>query len=624
MPDEVENQSTTTPEDTHEELAPVDDAVIGRALRWSGFFLVIGLLGAAIAFYVITRKPAAPPPKVTTLTAPAAVSSGEAAIPAVKFTDITAAAGIDFVHNTGAYGAKLLPETMGGGVGFFDYDNDGDEDLLFINGTYWPGHVPEGKQPTTMALYRNEGGGTFTNVTTGSGLDVPLYGMGLAIGDYDNDGLRDVFVTAVGSNRLFRNEGGGRFRDTTAESGAGGASEAWSTSAAWLDCDNDGRLDLFVCNYVRWSEEIDREVGYTLVGVGRAYGPPMNFQGAFPSLFHNEGNGRFTDVSEKAGLQIKNPSSGVPVAKSLGISPVDIDADGWIDLIVANDTTQNFVFHNKRDGTFEEVGALAGVAFDSYGNTRGAMGIDTAYYRNDAALGVAIGNFANEMTALYVSQPQPMTFADEAIAEGIGPSSRLFLKFGVLFLDYDLDGWIDLLSTNGHLEEEIGKVQASQRYAQPSQLFWNAWSTKKRAFVPVGAEKAGPDLFKPIVGRGSAFGDIDNDGDLDLVLTQAGGPPLLLRNDQSLGHHWMRIKVVGRTSNRDAIGAVVKLHTGDQVRQQQVMPTRSYLSQSALPLTFGLGKNASIDKVEVVWPGGAIQTMKSPEAHTLTTVEQSP
>jgi hypothetical protein len=447
-----------------------------------------------------------------------------------------------------------------------------------------------------MALYRNEGNGRFTEVTDGSGLDTPLYGMGVAIGDYDNDGARDVYVTAVRGNHLFHNEGGGKFRDVTAESGTGGAPDGWSSAAAWVDYDNDGKLDLFVCNYIRWSEEIDREVGYTLVGVGRAYGPPMNFQGAFPSLYHNEGGGHFSDVSAKAGLQVKNSASGVPVGKSLGVAPVDLDGDGWTDLIVANDTVQNFLFHNKRDGTFEEVGGASGIGFDSYGNARGAMGIDTAHFRNDSALGIAIGNFANEMTALYVSQEQPLTFTDEAISEGIGPASRLFLKFGVLFFDYDLDGWLDLFSTNGHLEEEIGKVQKSQQYAQPAQLFWNAWATGRHAFVAVGPDKAGTDLFTPIVGRGSAFADIDNDGDLDLVLTQTGGPPLLLRNDQTTGHHWIRFVPHGTSSNRDGIGAVIRIYIGGGIRQQQVMPTRSYLSQSQLAVSFGLGKENRVEK----------------------------
>jgi hypothetical protein len=616
------NFSAEPPQDPQEEFAPIDDAIIGRAIRWSVFVLVFVGAAGAIAYGVLQRKPAPQPPSITALSAPAAVSVGDVPVPTVKFTDITNAAGIRFIHNTGAYGAKLLPETMGAGVAFFDFDNDADADLLFINGTYWPGHIPEGKSPTTMALYANDGRGNFSDVTAGSGLDVPLYGMGVAIGDYDNDGHSDVYVTGVRGNHLFHNEGGGKFRDVTGDAGVGGAPDGWSSSAAWIDFDRDGRLDLFVCNYVKWSEEIDKEVGYTLVGVGRAYGPPMNFQGAFPRLYHNEGNGRFSDVSSQAGIEIKNPATGVPVAKSLGVSPVDIDRDGWIDLVIANDTVQNFVFHNQRDGTFAEIGALSGVAFDSYGNTRGAMGIDSAYYRNDDTLGVAIGNFANEMTALYVAQPQSLSFADEAIAEGIGPTSRLALKFGVSFIDYDLDGWLDLLSTNGHLEEEITKVQSSQRYAQPAHLFWNGWGSARRAFVPVGEDKAGPDLFKPIVGRGSASADIDGDGDLDVVLTQAGGAPLLLRNDQSTGHHWLRLKLSGRKSNRDAIGALVKVWTGKQYAQQRVNPTRSYLSQSELPLVFGLGKNTKVDRIEIQWSDGAQQTIADPKIDGLTEIQQ--
>ena len=604
-----------------DELAQVDDAVIGRALRWSAVVLALVVAIAAGIFFAIRKKPVRAAQRVTALSAPAK-SEAEAQIPAVRFTDVTTAAGIDFVHNTGAYGAKLLPETMGAGVAIFDYDGDDDQDLLFVNGTWWPGHLPEGKAPTTMALYRNDGRGRFTNITSGSGLDVPLYGMGVAAGDYDSDGRTDLFITAVRGNRLFRNEGGGKFREVTSEAGVGGAPDGWSSGAAWFDYDHDGQLDLFVANYVRWTEEIDARVGYTLVGVGRAYGPPMNFEGAFPTLYHNEGQGRFRDVSESSGIQIKNPATGVPVAKSLGVAPIDLDQDGWLDLVVANDTVQNFVFRNRRDGTFEELGTPSGIAFDSFGNARGAMGIDAAYYRNDETLGIAIGNFANEMTALYVSQGRPFSFTDEAIGEGIGPASRLFLKFGIFFFDYDLDGWLDLLSTNGHLEEEISKVQASQKYAQPAQLFWNTGGREQRAFLPVSAEKAGPDLFKPIVGRGSAFGDMDGDGDLDVVLTQAGGPPLVLRNDQSTGRHWLRLKLIGSKANRDAIGAMVSVRVADQTRRQQVMPTRSYLSQSELPVTIGLGDQATVEQVEINWPGGGKQLIDAPAIDALTTVRQ--
>ena len=603
----------TDVQEPEEELGHVDDAVIGRAFRWS---LVAGVLLAVIAagaIWLAKRKPAARPAKVTSITAPVAAKQAAAEMPAVKFSDITKEAGITFVHNSGAYGDKLLPETMGSGVAFLDFDKDGDQDLLFVNSTSWPW---KGGKATTPALYRNDGKGKFEDVTAGSGLDVPIFGMGAAVGDYDNDGRVDIFMTAVGGNRLFHNEGNGKFRPIT------GMGDAWSSAAAWVDFDNDGDLDLFVGNYVRWSREIDLEVGYKLVGVGRAYGQPMNFEGAFPYFYRNDGDGKFTEIAKQAGLQIKNPATGVPSAKTLGVAPVDLDGDGWIDLIVANDTVQNFVFHNQRNGNFKEIGAVSGIAFDTYGNTRGAMGIDAARYRDDGALGVAIGNFANEMTALYVSQNNPLIFTDEAIPEGIGPASRLLLKFGIFFFDYDLDSRLDVLSANGHLEEEISKIQQSQQYAQPAQLFWNSGAQSGSTFIAVPPDKAGTDLFKRIVGRGSAFADIDGDGDLDVVLTQTGGPPLLLRNDQQLGNHWLRLKLVGKKANRDAIGAWVHVRAGGRTISRQVMPTRSYLSQSELPVTIGLGKLDKVDDIEIVWPGGQRQKVAKAPLGRLTMVEQ--
>ena len=612
------------PPDEHEELVHADDRIIGKAVRWSLFAAAAIAAVALGAILIYKRQPAPPPPHVTELRAPAVPDQPKAEIPAAKFTDITKESGLRFVHNNGAYGDKLLPETMGGGVAFFDSDNDGAVDLLFVNSTWWPGHMPAGKMPTTAALYRNDGKGHFSDVTAGSGLDVSFYGMGVAIGDYDNDGLDDVFITALGGNHLFHNKGNGKFEEATLAAGVGGSTNDWGTCAAWVDYDNDGKLDLFVGNYVKWSKEIDAEVGYKIDGRTRAYGQPNNFEGAFPRLYHNEGAGRFTDVSAQSGVQVKNPATGVPATKSLGVAPVDLDGDGWMDLVVANDTVPNCVFLNQRNGTFREIGAVSGVAFDSFGNARGAMGIDAARYRNDDKLGIAIGNFANEMTALYVAQNAPTNFVDAAITEGIGPASRLLLKFGVFFFDYDLDGWLDLLSANGHLEEEIHKIQASQQYRQPAQLFWNAGGAAARGgFLVAPPEKCGADIFQPIVGRGSAYADIDGDGDLDVVMTQVNGPPLLLRNDQRLGHHWLRLKLVGTKCNRDAIGAWVNVRVGNQTLSRQVMPTRSYLSQSELPVTIGLGKAQSPDAVSVTWPGGASEKVDGVRVDGLTTVVQS-
>ena len=609
--------------DQEDELVHADDSVIGNAARWSLVVLVIAALLIGGTVFILKRKPAPPTPQITKLNAPVVRETPAAEIPTAKFADITKEAGINFIHNNGAYGEKLLPETMGGGVAFFDYDNDGHQDLLLVNSTYWPWHVSADIQPPTLALYRNDGRGLFTDVTKGSGLDVSCYGMGAAIGDYDNDGFDDVFITAVGGNHLFHNDGHGKFREWTRESGVGGSTNDWSSCAAFVDYDNDGKLDLFVGSYVQWSKEIDAEVGYKIDGRTRAYGQPMNFAGAFSHLYHNDGQDHFSDVSAASGLQVKNPATGVPAAKTLGVAPVDVDGDGWIDLILANDTVPNLVFINQRDGTFKEIGAQSGVAFDSYGNTRGAMGIDTARYRGDGKLGIAIGNFANEMTALYVAQNSPTSFSDEAITEGVGPASRLLLKFGVFFFDYDLDGRLDLLTANGHLEEEISKIQKSQKYEQPAQLFWNAGDRSGGCFVAVPPEKAGADLFKPIVGRGSAFADIDGDGDLDVVLTQVGRTPLLLRNDQNLNHHWIRLKLVGTKSNRNAIGAWITVHVNGQALSRQVMPTRSYLSQSELPVTIGLGAVTKFDSVEILWPGGTRQKVDSVQLNQTTIVTET-
>ncbi len=606
----MSQQQTGRPERT------ADDRVVGLAFKWSlAALAVLALLSAGVVWYV--KKEPGP---VRVGLSPVSPERMQAEVPVAQFRDITSEAGIRFIHSNGAYGDKLLPETMGSGVAFLDFDNDGDQDLLFVNGTDWPWKRTT-NTPPTAALYRNDGAGRFDDVTRGSGLDVTVYGTGVAVGDYDSDGNVDVFLTGVGDSRLFHNEGSGKFRDVTGPAGITTRSNDWSTSAAWVDIDNDGDLDLFICNYVQWSREIDMQVDYRLPGIGRAYGPPMKFPGAFPVLYRNDGGGRFTDVSSKAGVQIKNPG-GAPTAKSLAVAPVDVNGDKLIDLVVANDTVQNFLFTNQGGGTFQEIGARSGIAFDVFGQTRGAMGIDAARFRNDHALGIAIGNFANEPNALYVSQEDSLIFADEAIKEGVGQASALLLKFGLFFFDYDLDGRLDVLTANGHLEQEINRIQRSQQYRQPAQLFWNRGGAAGTGFVTVPSEKCGEDLLKPIVGRGSAFGDIDGDGDLDVVMTQVAGPPLLLRNEQKLGHRWLRLKLIGSRTNRDAIGAWVRVRVGNQTLSRQVMPTRSYLSQSELPVTIGLGKAASVDSVEILWPTGYVQKVDKPPLNQVVIVRE--
>lgn len=585
-----------------EELEPGDDAIIGRAFWWS--LTIILLLGGLIAgaLYLLKRPVQTPVSEKKELVLPE-VQRKAYVVPALPFSDITASAGIDFVHENGAHGLKLLPETMGAGCAFFDYDGDGFDDLFLVNGTKWPDQ-PRAENPATLALYRNDGSGKFRDVTAEAGMDHELYGMGVAVGDVDGDGDADVFVTAVGENRLFANNDG-RFEDITARAGVAGDPRAWSTGCGFFDYDNDGDLDLFVCNYVRWSKEIDLANDFQLVGVGRAYGPPTNFEGTHSYLYRNDG-GSFTDVSLSAGIQVRNPATGKPMGKSLAIAPVDYDGDGWIDLIVANDTVQNFTFHNQGDGTFQEVGAAVGLAFDRNGNATGAMGIDTAYYRNDDLLGVAIGNFANEMTSLYVSQDIAGQFADEAIGEGIGPKSRLVLTFGLLFFDADLDGRLDMVQANGHLEEEINQVQVSQHYRQPAQLFWN--TGEGRGFE-LAAEVG--ELGKPIVGRGIACSDIDADGDLDLLLTRVGGPPLLLRNDQTLHHHWIAF-IPRNRAPATARGAIIEIVVGGNKRKQHLVPTRGYLSHSTGLVTFGLGEEAEIESARIIWPDGESQDLGRP------------
>lgn len=593
------------------------EAAIRRAFRRS--LVVIGLLlmGAALV-YLLTRQPGQPAPVVDAEIAPppaAATPAGEP--PAVHFTDVTQSAGIRFSHVNGAYGERLMPETIGSGAAFLDYDNDGDQDLFLVNFRYWPDHP--GDSVPTQALYRNDGNGHFTDVSQEAGLAVESYGMGVAVGDYDGDGWRDLFLTSLKKNHLYRNEQG-RFREVTDTAGVGGGDDVWTTGAAFFDYDRDGDLDLFALNYVNWTRKADLEIDFRLAGLGRAYGAPDHFTGTDSHLYRNEGDGHFTDVSLAAGIQVHDPVSGLPEGKGLSVIPVDYDRDGWLDLVVANDTARNFLFHNRGDGSFEEVGAFEGVAYDPRGKATGAMGIDAAYYRNDADLGIVIGNFANEMSSLYVTADGGAPFADEAVLEGLGSPSRLSLTFGVLFFDYDLDGRLDLLQANGHLEHEINKVQASQHYAQPVQLFWNCGAA---CAAPLLLVEGPGDLSRPLVGRAAAFADIDNDGDQDVLISQNGRPAVLLRNDQQLGHHWLRLQLVGKPPNRDAIGASVTLTAAGVTQYRDVMPTRSYLSQVELPVTFGLGDSTTVDNIGITWPDGTKQSLVPSSVDTTLTISQT-
>ena len=536
--------------------------------------------------------------------------------PVVPFTDITAAAGIEFEHVNGAYGDKLIPETMGSGLAFFDYDNDGDPDLYLVNATYWPDKAAH--RTTSGRLYRNDGNERFTDVTVEAGLEFDQYGMGVAVGDYDNDGWQDLYLSNLGPNRLLHNERG-RFVDVTVATGVAGNPEDWSTGTAFIDYDNDGDLDLFVGNYITWTRAIDLEIDFRLAGLGRAYGGPEHHTGALNRLYRNDGDGRFSEVSQAAGIALTEGDDRHPAGKALAVGIADIDRNGWGDIVVANDTTRNFLYQNRGDGRFDEVSVLEGIAFDREGKATSGMGIDIARFRNDADTGIAIGNFANEMSSLFVTLDGRGPFVDEAVLEGFGPDSRQALTFAVLFLDVDLDGRLDLFQANGHLEKEINRVHPSQTYAQPAQLFWNCGNDCAQRFQLLDSTA---DLRQAMVGRGAAYADIDGDGDLDLAIVQNGRRAVLLRNDQFTGHHWLRVKLVGTRANRDGLGAEIVLRAAGVTQYRYLNPSRGYLSQVELPLTFGLGTATSVDELSVTWPGGQVQRVPVTSIDRLMTVTQ--
>jgi hypothetical protein len=533
---------------------------------------------------------------------PVARPHAQAAASPITFADVTTAAGIRYRHTSGAFGKKYLPETMGSGVAFLDADGDGDQDLYFVNGRSWPGRPAAGG----AAFYKNNGTGGFVDATRGSGLDVPMYGMGAAAADYDNDGDVDLFVTGLNGNRLFRNGGTGVFVDVTAASGLP-ASTGFGTSAAWLDYDKDGVLDLFVVNYVQWA--LDRDLYCSLDGKTKSYCTPESYKGASPALFKGGRDGRFTDVTKAAG--VADPS-----AKALGIALLDYNGDGWLDLFVANDTQPNRLFRNTGKGTFVDEGVTAGVAFNEAGVARAGMGTDAADYDGSGRPSLVIGNFSNEMMSLYHNEGTGL-FIDEAPTSTVGQASLLTLTFGCFFFDADLDGRLDIFAANGHVADDITRVQPKVLYAQAPHLFRNLGQKRFEALDG----KLGAAFQQAVVARGAAYADVDRDGDLDLAITANNGPARLLRNDGGNRQRWLRVTLQGTKSNRSAIGAVATITlAGGGKRWAMVKTGSSYLSQSELPLTFGLGSDPRVSAVEVRWPSGQVDTIGAVDANRAITI----
>lgn len=526
-----------------------------------------------------------------------------------RFVDVTEAAGIDFFHENGAFGEKYLPETMGSGVAFFDADGDGDQDLLFVNSRRWPGHRTE-PEPTA-ALYRNRGDGTFEDATAGSGLDVPFYGIGVAIADYDADGDQDLYLTVLGPNRLLENTGGGVFRE--APHAASVADPGFSSVATWLDADRDGDLDLFLLNYVEWS--IEEDIFCALDGVNKSYCTPESYNGASAILYRNDGAAGFTDVTREAGLF--NPRG-----KGLGVAVLDFDDDGLFDLAVANDTQPNYLYRNLGGGRFEDAGVLSGIAFAENGAARGAMGIDASDYDGDGMPDLVIGNFSNEMVSLYHNEGVGF-FIDQAPVSEIGRNSLLTLAFGAFFFDYDLDGRQDIFVANGHVENDIAAVQQRVSYRQAPHLFRNRGDG---GFDEVTT--ASPDLARPMVARGAAFGDIDGDGDPDLAVSGNGGPARLFRNDGGERNGWVGFRLRGGNSNRDGIGAKITLAIEDagmtRSETRVVKSATGYASQNQLEVVFGLGSGGQAVSAAVLWPSGSRSEVEAPEARRIHVVEEPP
>ena len=521
----------------------------------------------------------------------------------VTFVDVAREAGLTIPNVWGGTEHKrLIIEAKGSGIGFFDYDNDGWLDIYLTNGTLLDAKWPTGAAPTSH-LYKNNRDGTFTDVTEKSGMGRTGWQTGLCVGDYDNDGWDDICITGLGEARLFHNEHG-HFRDVTQAAGVNNTS--FGASAAWVDYDRDGKLDLFVTNYVNWSEKND--LYCSLDGRHKSYCTPEAYKGDTCRLFHNLGNGRFEDVTQKAGIYD-------PTSKSLGVAVIDYDRDGWPDLAVSNDTERNKLYHNNRNGTFTEQAVQAGIAFSEDGIARGAMGIDAVDFDHSGYPSLAIGNFSNQMLGLYHNEGNRF-FIDIAPSSSLGRASLLSLSFGLFFFDYDLDGREDIFVANGHIEPDINRIQPQVVYAQIPLVFHNEGNDR---FRETGKELG---FTRKFVARGAAYADIDNDGALDILLTANGGPAHLFHNVGGSRNNAIRIKTVGTRSNRDGIGAEVRVHSGSGDNWQTVHSGSSYCSQSELTLTFGLGQETEVSSVEINWPSGQHDTLKNLKANNSYTIEE--
>lgn len=553
----------------------------------------------------------------------------------VHFTDITKIAGMNFTHINGAFGERMMPESVGSGAAFLDFDGDGYQDIFLVNSRDWtkseidayksgnnrqraalvPKTTPQRR--AIGALYRNNHNGTFTDVTRGSGLDSEMFGMGAAVGDYDNDGRADLFVTGLNRNYLFHNQsanGQARFVEVAEKAGVRGA--GWSTSACWFDYDKDGRLDLFVCHYIEWTPA--KDVYASRDGKLKSYTGPLSYKAEANVLYRNLGGGRFRDVSQSAGISQTLGENARPLrGGSLGVAMCDYDEDGWPDLIVTNDQRPNFLFHNRGGKTFEEVAVETGIAYSESGQARAGMGVDSGDIDGSGRASILIGNYSDEMLGLY--QNQSGVFTDTAPRSSVGRASLKFLTFGCNFLDVNNDGWLDILAVNGHVDDDERNLKSrGVTYRQRPLLLENEG---KGRFRDIGAQ-SGAALAQTVVGRGLAYADIDLDGDLDVLITANSGAPLLLRNDTENANHAIRLQLRGEKSNRDGIGARVIAQVGTQKLYRWVRSGSSYLSANELPLTLGLGQNRSAD-ITVEWPSGAKSELKAVASGQVLAVSES-